>query len=267
MSRIEFMNELRALLLELSAEEREEAMQYYNDYFDDAGIENEAAIIAELGSPRKVADTIKAGLAGADDESSEYRETGYRDVRFEYTETPATHEEVKEAQKAEQEEKQNQYQNQYQYHTDEQRYDQGSYHSTGKSGSEKGGPWTSNTLKIILIVLIVLIGAPIVIPVVIGILAAVFGILVAVAAIAAGLLFAGIGIVIAGIACIGAGISQIFYSLPVAFALMGAGLLAVVLGVLLTVLTWWLALKIIPPVFRWFVELCRKPFQKRRNQM
>ena len=43
MSRIEFMNELRALLLELSAEEREEAMQYYNDYFDDAGIENEAS--------------------------------------------------------------------------------------------------------------------------------------------------------------------------------------------------------------------------------
>ena len=42
MTRVEFMNELRALLWDLSVEEREEALQYYNDYFDDAGAENEA---------------------------------------------------------------------------------------------------------------------------------------------------------------------------------------------------------------------------------
>ena len=55
MTRVEFMNELRALLWDLSVEEREEALQYYNDYFDDAGAENEADIIKELESPRKVA--------------------------------------------------------------------------------------------------------------------------------------------------------------------------------------------------------------------
>ena len=37
MNRIEFMTELAALLQDISAEERIEAMQYYNDYFDDAG--------------------------------------------------------------------------------------------------------------------------------------------------------------------------------------------------------------------------------------
>ena len=54
MTRVEFMNELRALLWDLSVEEREEALQYYNDYFDDAGAENEADIIKELESPRKI---------------------------------------------------------------------------------------------------------------------------------------------------------------------------------------------------------------------
>ena len=36
MSRTEYMRELDALLQGISKEEREEAMQYYNDYFDDA---------------------------------------------------------------------------------------------------------------------------------------------------------------------------------------------------------------------------------------
>ena len=41
MSRTEYMRELDALLQGISKEEREEAMQYYNDYFDDDGSENE----------------------------------------------------------------------------------------------------------------------------------------------------------------------------------------------------------------------------------
>lgn len=33
MNRIEFMDQLKDLLREISAEEREEALQYYEDYF------------------------------------------------------------------------------------------------------------------------------------------------------------------------------------------------------------------------------------------
>ena len=47
MSRTEYMRELDALLHGISKEEREEAMQYYNDYFDDAGSENEEKESAE----------------------------------------------------------------------------------------------------------------------------------------------------------------------------------------------------------------------------
>ena len=87
MNRIEFMTELEKLLKEIPEEERKEAMQYYEDYFADAGLENEQHVISELESPKKVAQTIKAGLRGRGEESSEYRETGYTDTRFEEKKT------------------------------------------------------------------------------------------------------------------------------------------------------------------------------------
>ena len=54
MNRQEFLERLRILLGDLSEEEREEAVQYYEDYFADAGPEMEEQIIKELGSPEKV---------------------------------------------------------------------------------------------------------------------------------------------------------------------------------------------------------------------
>lgn len=62
MKRGEFMTRLSALLQDLPADERREALQYYEDYFRDAGEENEAEVIETLGSPEKVADTIREGL-------------------------------------------------------------------------------------------------------------------------------------------------------------------------------------------------------------
>ena len=44
MNRIQFMTQLAALLQDLPVEERREAMKYYNDYFDDAGEENEKEV-------------------------------------------------------------------------------------------------------------------------------------------------------------------------------------------------------------------------------
>ena len=67
MNRAQFMEQLKRLLSDISAAERDEALEYYNNYFDDAGPENEAAVIRELGSPGKVAAIIKADL----NESSE----------------------------------------------------------------------------------------------------------------------------------------------------------------------------------------------------
>lgn len=62
MNRIQFMAALEALLQDVPEEERREALQYYNDYFDEAGPAREEEIIRELGTPQRVAAEIKAGL-------------------------------------------------------------------------------------------------------------------------------------------------------------------------------------------------------------
>lgn len=62
MNRLEFMKQLARLLDDLPREEKIEILKYYNGYFDDAGAENEEEIIAQLGSPEKVAAEVKAGM-------------------------------------------------------------------------------------------------------------------------------------------------------------------------------------------------------------
>lgn len=73
MNRIDFMKQLESLLQNISPAEREEALQYYNEYFNDAGAENEQAVIEALGNPAKVAENIKRDMSGAG-----YGEAGYQ---------------------------------------------------------------------------------------------------------------------------------------------------------------------------------------------
>lgn len=81
MNRVEFMGQLNRLLWDIPESDRQDAIAYYNAYFDEAGVENEARVIQELGSPGKVAATIKADLNSAGNEQAEYTEQGYYDGR------------------------------------------------------------------------------------------------------------------------------------------------------------------------------------------
>ena len=78
MNRREFMDQLERLLGELPESERVEALRFYNNYFEEAGPENEAGVIQELGSPGRVAAVIRANLDGNQDRG-EFTEQGYRD--------------------------------------------------------------------------------------------------------------------------------------------------------------------------------------------
>lgn len=69
MNRAEFMRQLESLLQNIPQAEREEALQYYNDYFDDAGPENEKAVLEALGNPFRVAENIRRDV----------NENGYRE--------------------------------------------------------------------------------------------------------------------------------------------------------------------------------------------
>lgn len=63
MNRKEFMEQLENHLSRVTEQERTDALRFYEEYFDEAGPENEARVIEELGSPAKVAAQIKADAA------------------------------------------------------------------------------------------------------------------------------------------------------------------------------------------------------------
>lgn len=54
MNRKQFMEQLERLLSDITEAERQEALEYYEGYFDDAGPENEGEVIRELGNPGKL---------------------------------------------------------------------------------------------------------------------------------------------------------------------------------------------------------------------
>lgn len=225
MNRIEFMAELESLLSNIPAEERDEAMQYYRDYFEDAGVENEMQIIAELGSPQKVAQTIKEGLQGKSEESSEYRETGYTDTRFEEKETPAN--------------------------TGEYSYTQSEY------GDLQPKEKTNNLVKILLIIAIIIVGAPVIFPVAMAIVGTIFAIAFSGFAILGSFVIAAVCVAIAGIAMVVGGLIKIFSFPAVGLVVCGGGMLLFVLGLAASVLLVKLCIVSFPVIFRWVVNIFR----------
>lgn len=75
MTRSDYIEKLEKLLCTVSETEREEALQYYKDYFEDAsGTDDE--IIASLGTPEEIVESIKLGLHD-DGKNGEFTETGF----------------------------------------------------------------------------------------------------------------------------------------------------------------------------------------------
>lgn len=58
MNKYDFLSRLRNALSSLPQEERDAAMNYYEEFFSDAGEDNEQAVISSLGSPEELAKSI-----------------------------------------------------------------------------------------------------------------------------------------------------------------------------------------------------------------
>ncbi|MFE3575574.1 DUF1700 domain-containing protein [Lysinibacillus sp. NPDC059133] len=70
MNRASYLKKLRGKLQRLPAHEIDAALAYYEEYFDEAGEENEQRVIQQLGSPSHVASQIMADYALKDLEST-----------------------------------------------------------------------------------------------------------------------------------------------------------------------------------------------------
>lgn len=237
MNRMEFMAELERLLADMPEEERQAAVQYYAGYFADAGEANEADVIRELGSPAKVAESIKADYYGTEFNESDYEHKDYMEKYGQCSSDGSAGSQAGSRAGSAQNGSGN-----------------GSGSATG--GTKTSRPWTSNTLKLILVIAIAIV----LWPVTLGIALTVFGIVVAVVCFFAVLVIAAVSIMIAGGVTVVVGLVAAIAVPPAALVTAGIGILLFVLGLVATVGAVKLCIIVYPAMLRGFVNLCRRPF-------
>lgn len=229
MTRIDFMNQLESLLQNISPAEREEALQYYNNYFDDAGEENEQNVIEALGNPAKVAENIKRDLYG----------DGYGEAAFQKS-IPNDKALVE-------------------YKPQNQNDVTVENEILAETKSGKLPTWL-----VVLIIVLCIFAAPFIVGIASGILGALVGIITGWFGLIFGVGAAAIALIIVMLVLAIVGIISMFSDVLVGVAMLGAGLICGGLGLLFLMLTVALAGIATPAVCRGCVSLCRKIFGKKK---
>lgn len=220
MNRDEFMAQIARLLVDMPENERMEAIRYYNDYLDEAGVENEEKAIEELGDPREIAANIKADLQEND---------------FSQKQT-VNHPPAEKAERRTQSETQSERKTQ----TEDGMQMAGNM-QTG--GNAQKGKW-------ILILLLVILASPVLLGVAGGLLGVILGLGGALLGIIFACLSTGVSLILGGIALIVKGIWNLFHLPALGMAGVGGGLICGAVGILLLLLFGWFTFQMIPRIWR-----------------
>ncbi|MBS6194193.1 MAG: DUF1700 domain-containing protein [Clostridiales bacterium] len=255
MNRDEFMAQLARLLVEMPENERMEAIRYYNDYFDEAGEENEAKVIGELGSPERVAASIKANLQDG---------TFSENIEENKTAREASGKESKEMNGAGWgsggQENSGQgwgYENRNQGEYTENGYRENRSYSSDWRGASAANmtvrkPRSAGAWALIVIVLI--FASPVILGVGGGLLGGILGLLGGLIGLIFGALASGLGFTIGGAAIFMKGVVNVFRTPAMGLTGMGGGLLMASVGLLFLVLFLWFCFQILPRLFRAIVN-------------
>ena len=261
MNRGEFLAELRAQLADFSEEAREDALKFYEEYLDEAGPENEAVVLAELGSPQKVARIIRANCDSGMD--SGMPEEGGRPARGaarrllsgaswnaprapqppkleipaapapaegsggDFQAEPAAQEECGQEGAAPEE---------------GGAYRRPAYDYSAQANDAHGGARGQNGRDRTLWIILLVVTCPLWIGALGGLIGGAFGLVGGMI----GLFFGGIATMIAGFAALGGGVGLLFSSPPNGILMIGVSLLCVACGAVLSAFALWVTAKLVP---------------------
>ena len=267
MNRADFMNQLESLLQSIASAEREEAIQYYNDYFDDAGEENEQQVIEALGNPARVAENIKKDLLGNVDGEAAARKVKASDrviMKYGQNDTDSQSSSGKErgtegafsdyGRSSRNEKSQDVYSSESMYYQDV---------SDSSSGySEKAQKEGMPAWAIALLVTVLVFGSPVIAGVALAILGTVFGLLAGWFGIILGFGATAIVLLLLLVVLVVVGILCLFANPWVGMGMIGGGLICGCIGILFMMLTVAMAGILTPAIFRGIASVFR--FFKRR---
>lgn len=247
MNKTEFLEQLERLLYDIPKQEREEALDFYRSYFEDAGEDQESQVIQELGNPGKVAAIIKADLEENREEHGEYTESGYQDERFREEHVP---EKAENGSYRDTEGKQDAGEN----------GDHGPYSRyRGYTGAEHRHQKRGLSWPLLIVFGILALCA---LPFVFGLggsgLVFLIGLVVGILGLIVGLIFGGIGCVIGGFAGVVHTFMHLLSHPATALATAGGSLVLIAIGLLSCLAFVWLVFKLFPALFRWIVDLIQR---------
>lgn len=260
MNRQEFISALEKLLENIPQKDREEAIQYYQDYFEDAGIENEQNVIRELQTPERVAAIIQEDLRNDNlTQEGEFTEQGYRNPNYNTMNRDA----VVKVEKPNNSQNYNNSNNNNTNTNTNNNFNNNNYNSNSNQET-KEPQYVYEYTKIPKALLI--IGAIFFIPVGIPLICSAFGIFIAIVSVVFALLVTfgalGFGLTLGGIVAVVAGITKLFTFPMLSFLCCGSGLLLIGIGMLFAILTVFCA-KLFPMIFKGIINICRLPFRRR----
>ncbi len=287
-----FLRDLRRFLSDLPQEEREQAMKYYEDYFEDAGPDKEWQVIEELGSPVDIARQIKS----TGQETIEYgqgtdfhKSSAYPDVYSEDNtennnadskkESPPNHDTGQDNGQPFHTQNSTQYRqgNYGTFSQDDTQYQQNTYGSYAQDGTQYQqdyyGPYaqqqgdspywqkksqTQSPAKIVLIVVLALFAIPIGIPVIIAVFGVLFSLIAVVFSFIIAFFAAAIGLTLGGICCvIGAFVVLPGYGVASSALVAGIGLVLLSVGILI----FWIGILCSSRLFPGFAKIIAKCYQ------
>lgn len=281
-----FLRDLDRFLSDIPQEEREQALKYYEDYFEDAGPENEQQVIQELGSPIELAKQIKA----SNQENIEYgqgndfhRASSYPDLytqrQFQgyqntgnqnYQSTGSQYNRNQNYQNTRSQYNGNQsYQNARSQYNGNQNYQNANaqYNNTGNGyfqgntqyqQTEQKKSWSQDPGKIALVIVLAILAIPVGIP----LISTVFALIVSIFAVCFALILTvfvlGGGLAISGIASTVAAFTLFpVHGAASSILVAGIGLVLLAVGIFIFWFAIWFCIKFFPAAANVLVKCCR----------
>ena len=210
MTRKEYMEQLKKYLKRLPKEDYDNAIEYFSEYFDEAGPENEQQVMEELGQPKEAARELLLNLlqesVGDSKDITEEKTAALPAAGSYYGESSHAH----------------------------SRTDSGNLSTTGYSTSvgKKRSPG-----KIILLAFLVICASPVSIALLFAGLAVLAAVVIVIAAVIFSMAVTGVSAIAGGIVLTGFGVTLIARSLAAACMMVGSGFLMAGAGILVGVLT------------------------------
>ncbi|MFQ9516060.1 MAG: DUF1700 domain-containing protein [Eubacterium sp.] len=235
MTKNEFMRELTGLLSRIPEDEKRDALQYYEDYFADAGITDDMLVPNSVGTPNQVADKIiREAIYG---ESPEQTPDDLKEVPVQ-----------KNAGKGENYYNKNDNSNKSTYYNS-------NINSENHNSTYSASDYNGDNTKFILGIVIIIVTCPIWIGVVAGVGGILFGILAALGGIIIGFGMAGIALIVT--AFLASGVAG-------GILLMGIGMFLLALAIVLVIPLVMYCGQFLPWLIREIINLVRSLLGKKR---